>query len=442
MTIREVAKSGSIIVTVANIVVFSIGFLVACLLGLVAARMVWVRAVRITRARLERDRPETLRAFEARIAGAQARSAVSIRELERSLERERQISAQARLMADQMSSSSALAQAERDDTRASLVNLSDSLDATRERLRQQEEALARRSQDLSNVRRELSDARQELAMRDEDVRRAEDEVASLQMELASQLTSGDDTADAVQLLAQGGTAAAIARQQIETLRESVRLLRAEKSAAEASAARARLLLDARDENAAVTAAKLEFEAQRQEMKARIAQLEEAARTPRLVSITPPDQIAVEDGTADERLDSLRTSIDAMTASLTANAALAGGPAGDQINALLDEAARIGGDSALVMSLVEARERLRAGRKTAATSGQSSADPIPTGSAAQQLRVQARGMLAGGKSQSEAVQAPEERQTTADVAQVAPSPTQPTGPRAGLPRASENDLKVI
>ena len=260
-------------------VVFSIGFLVACLLGLVAARMVWVRAVRITRARLERDRPETLRAFEARIAGAQARSAVSIRELERSLERERQISAQARLMADQMSSSSALAQAERDDTQASLVNLSDSLDATRERLRQQEEALARRSQDLSNVRRELSDARQELAMRDEDVRRAEDEVASLQMELASQLTSGDDTADAVQLLAQGGTAAAIARQQIETLRESVRLLRAEKSAAEASAARARLLLDARDENAAVTAAKLEFEAQRQEMKARIAQLEEAARTP-------------------------------------------------------------------------------------------------------------------------------------------------------------------
>ncbi|CAN0602021.1 unnamed protein product, partial [Ectocarpus sp. 12 AP-2014] len=186
-------------VTVADIVVFLLGFFSACLLGLIACRLVWVRAVRLTRARLERDRPETLRAFEARIAGAQARAAISIRELERALDRERQMSAQARLMADQMTSSSALALAERDDTQSSLVNLSDTLNTTRERLREHEETLMRRNADLADMRRNFSDARQELAMRDDDVSRLTEEVESLRAELAAHLAGDSDPSVASRL---------------------------------------------------------------------------------------------------------------------------------------------------------------------------------------------------------------------------------------------------
>ena len=195
--------------TVANIFVFALGFFVACLLGLIACRMVWARAVRLTRSRLEQDRPETLRAFEARIAGAQARAAISIRELERTLERERQISAQARLMADQMSSSSSIALAERDDIQSSLVNLSDTLNTTRERLRQHEDALAKRTHELSEMRAELADARQDAALRTEEVEQLEAETQSLRKELSAQLSGKGDIDDIATLLSPSGASAPI-----------------------------------------------------------------------------------------------------------------------------------------------------------------------------------------------------------------------------------------
>jgi hypothetical protein len=426
-------------VTVADIVVFLLGFFSACLLGLIACRLVWVRAVRLTRARLERDRPETLRAFEARIAGAQARAAISIRELERALDRERQMSAQARLMADQMTSSSALALAERDDTQSSLVNLSDTLNTTRERLREHEETLMRRNAELADLRRDLSDVRQELAMRDDDIGRLTQEAESLRAELAAHL-AGDADPNTVSQLAQTGDAAAMARTQIESLRETVRTLRSEKNAAEASAARARLLLDARDDNQALAAAKADFNAERDSLMAKISELESELRNaprpgPQLVSVDgeelpvpplmPP---AANTDTPPTDLDSLRASIDEMTASLTANAAIEL-DGQDRINALLDEAEQDGADSNLVTSLVEARDRLRSKKKTPARSGSSKAATKASSKTTGNRKTE---KSASGKS----------KDTSGSKIVAATASGAPAEKSTSMPRASENDLKVI
>ncbi|MFK7791199.1 MAG: hypothetical protein AB8B88_00880 [Devosiaceae bacterium] len=404
------------------------------MLGLIACRLVWVRAVRLTRARLERDRPETLRAFEARIAGAQARAAISIRELERALERERQISAQARLMADQMGSSSALALAERDDTQSSLINLSDTLNGTRERLRDHEETLVQRNNDIADLRRDLVDVRQELAMRDDDLNRMTGEADALRAELAAHMVGNSDPAS-VKELAQSGDAAAMARTQIESLRETVRSLRAEKNAAEASAARARLLLDAREDNQVIAAAKADFEAQRKGMEARISQLEaELQNAPRRTGPQLVDLGAL--GSADAPalatpstevsqatdLDSLRNSIDAMTASLTATAASATG-GNDRINALLDEAEEEGADSNLVTSLVEARNRLRSKKATPKSPRKSA--------------VSTRGKTGDGQTKTDS------KTKSANAKLVAATASGTSSEKAGgMPRASESDLKVI
>lgn len=424
--------------TVADIVVFLLGFFSACLLGLIACRLVWVRAVRLTRARLERDRPETLRAFEARIAGAQARAAISIRELERALDRERQMSAQARLMADQMTSSSALALAERDDTQSSLVNLSDTLNTTRERLREHEETLMRRNADLADMRRNFSDARQELAMRDDDVSRLTEEVESLRAELAAHL-AGDSDPSVASRLAETGDAAAMARAQIENLRETVRKLRSDKNAAEASAARARLLLDARDDNQAVAAAKADFEADRERMMAKIVELETELRNaprpgPQLVSVDGEELTIPTSANSTNAIptdpETLRASIDEMTASLTANVAVEL-DGNDRINALLDEAEQDGADSNLVTSLVEARDRLRS-KKKAPTRRKAPAKSTSkaTGKAASTRKSSKAASDATGSSASGA-------KIAAATASGAPAEKS-----SGMPRASENDLKVI
>ncbi|MBO6676525.1 MAG: hypothetical protein JJ908_14370 [Rhizobiales bacterium] len=401
--------------------------------------MIWVRAVRLTRARLERDRPETLRAFEARIAGAQARAAISIRELERALDRERQMSAQARLMADQMTSSSALALAERDDTQSSLVNLSDTLNTTRERLREHEETLMRRNSELADLRRDLSDVRQELAMRDDDIGRLTQEAESLRAELAAHL-AGDADPSTVSQLAETGDAAAMARTQIENLRETVRSLRSEKNAAEASAARARLLLDARDDNQALAAAKADFDAERDSLMAKISELETELRNaprpgPQLVSVdgeelpVPPlVSPAANTDTPPTDLDSLRASIDEMTASLTANAAIEL-DGQDRINALLDEAEQDGADSNLVTSLVEARDRLRSKKKGPARSGSSKAS---TKAPAKTTGSRKSAKSTAGKSKD-----------TSGSKIVAATASGATAEKStSMPRASENDLKVI
>lgn len=410
--------------TVADIFVFSLGFFAALLLGLIIARMAWIRAVRITRARLERDRPETLRAFEARIAGAQARAAVSIREMERSLERERQISAQARLMADQMTSSSSLALAERDDTQTALVNLSETLDSTRERLRQHEEVLSRRSNELGNARREVAEARQELAMRDEDVRRAESEAEALRATMVARM-SDDLDPQAVAELTSGG-AADMARQQIDNLRDTVRSLRAEKSAAEASAARARLMLNAREDSEAVAALKVDHEVELQELHNKIAALEtaqkHAVRAPQLVSITTDSETSAG---RDDELASLRTSIDAMTASLTASAAVEESAASQRINELLDQADHETTDSALVTSLVEARERLR---NQKAKAEKKSAKPTPTRSTTAKRTSGAPAAIANNDEQA---------------SEASPAPKRSTKRRSSaMPRASESDINVV
>lgn len=413
--------------TVASTVVFSLGFLCACLLGLIACRLVWVRAVRLTRVRLERDRPETLRAFEARIAGAQARAAISIRELERALERERQISAQARLMADQMTSSSALALAERDDTQSSLVGLSDSLNTTRERLREQEELLVQRNTDLADIQRDLADARHEVAMRDEDIKRLTGEADALRAELAAHM-AGDSDPSAVQKLAQSGDAASMARAQIESMRETVRDLRAEKNAAEASAARARLLLDARDDNEAVAAAKADFDAERAQMMARIQVLESelasagGPKGPQLVSDnTAKTKAASADVSQGTQPDMLRASIDAMTATLAATAAMnkegLDKQGSERINALLDEADESGADSSLVTSLVEARDRLR--NKKGATPGKAKTPAKRSASTGAKGNTKLAAATASGSGSSGAAEKP-----------------------SGMPKASESDLKVI
>lgn len=427
--------------TVADIVVFLLGFFSACLLGLIACRLVWVRAVRLTRARLERDRPETLRAFEARIAGAQARAAISIRELERALDRERQMSAQARLMADQMTSSSALALAERDDTQSSLVNLSDTLNTTRERLREHEETLMRRNTEMADMRRDLSDARQELAMRDDDVSRLTQETESLRAELAAHLAGDGDPSVASQL-AESGDAASMARAQIDNLRETVRQLRSDKNAAEASAARARLLLDARDDNQAVAAAKADFEADRNRLMAKIDELETELRNaprpgPQLVSIDGEDLTLPAALASAKKKDAiptdpetLRASIDELTASLTANVAVEL-DGNDRINALLDEAEEDGADSNLVTSLVEARDRLRA-KKKASTSRKAPAKATTrsTGKASSNSKSSKTESPASGSSQS-----------GGKIAAATASGTS-NQKASGMPRASESDLKVI
>lgn len=428
--------------TVADIVVFLLGFFSACLLGLIACRLVWVRAVRLTRARLERDRPETLRAFEARIAGAQARAAISIRELERALDRERQMSAQARLMADQMTSSSALALAERDDTQSSLVNLSDTLNTTRERLREHEETLMRRNADLADMRRDLSDVRQELAMRDDDVSRLTQEAESLRAELAAHLAGDGDPTVASQL-AESGDAASMARAQIENLRETVRQLRSDKNAAEASAARARLLLDARDDNQAVAAAKADFEADRERMMAKIVELETELRNaprpgPQLVSVDGeelpiPTTADIKDAIPTDP-ETLRASIDEMTAALTANAAVELDN-NDRINALLDEAEQDGSDSNLVTSLVEARDRLRSKKKTTTRS------KVPAKSTAKSASKTASKASGARKSSKTASETSTSSTSGGKIAAATASGT-PVEKPSGMPRASENDLKVI
>ena len=417
--------------TVASIVVFLLGFFIACLLGLIACRLVWVRAVRLTRARLERDRPETLRSFEARIAGAQAKAAISIRELERSLERERQISAQARLMADQLSSSSALALAERDDSQEALVNLSDTLNTTREHLLAQEEALARSNNVVDDLRRELSDARADLSMRDEDIDRLTTEVETLRTELAQQM-AGDGDPDAVAELVKAGNASAMARTQIEQLRETVRTLRAEKNTAEASAARTRLMLDARDDNQALAAARADFAAERERLDARIAELEDKLRNNRNIlaqSITVERQkeraSTSSTGSQNEgAVENLRESIDAMTASLTAEAAV-DQAANDRVNELLDEAERDGADSSLVTSLVEARDRLRS-RNSKAGAKKKPARLTTTSTPPKRPpnKPPAKGASKSGKISAA---------TVSGATSEKPS---------GMPRASENDLKVI
>lgn len=428
--------------TVADIVVFLLGFFSACLLGLIACRLVWVRAVRLTRARLERDRPETLRAFEARIAGAQARAAISIRELERALDRERQMSAQARLMADQMTSSSALALAERDDTQSSLVNLSDTLNTTRERLREHEETLMRRNADLADMRRDLSDVRQELAMRDDDVSRLTQEAESLRAELAAHLAGDGDPTVASQL-AESGDAASMARAQIENLRETVRQLRSDKNAAEASAARARLLLDARDDNQAVAAAKADFEADRERMMAKIVELETELRNaprpgPQLVSVDGEELPIPATANTKDAIptdpETLRASIDEMTAALTANAAVELDN-NDRINALLDEAEQDGSDSNLVTSLVEARDRLRSKKKTTT---RRKAPAKSTAKSASKTASKASGARKSSKTASETSTA---SSSGGKIAAATASGT-PTEKPSGMPRASENDLKVI
>jgi len=425
-------------VTVADIVVFLLGFFSACLLGLIACRLVWVRAVRLTRARLERDRPETLRAFEARIAGAQARAAISIRELERALDRERQMSAQARLMADQMTSSSALALAERDDTQSSLVNLSDTLNTTRERLREHEETLMRRNADLADMRRNFSDARQELAMRDDDVSRLTQEVESLRAELAAHL-AGDSDPSVASRLAETGDAASMARAQIENLRETVRKLRSDKNAAEASAARARLLLDARDDNQAVAAAKADFEADRERMMAKIVELETELRNaprpgPQLVSVDGEELTIPTSANSTNAIptdpETLRASIDEMTASLTANVAVEL-DGNDRINALLDEAEQDGADSNLVTSLVEARDRLRS-KKKAPTRRKAPAKSTS----------KATGKAASTRKSSKAASDATGSSTSGGKIAAATASGTPAEKSSGLPRASENDLKVI
>lgn len=420
--------------TVANIFVFSLGFFAALLLGLIIARMAWTRAVRITRARLERDRPETLRAFEARIAGAQARAAVSIREMERSLERERQISAQARLMADQMTSSSSLAVAERDDTQTALVNLSETLDSTRERLRQHEEVLSRRSNELGNARRELAESRQELAMRDEDVRRAESEAAALRTTMVARM-SDDLDPQAVAELTSGG-AADMARQQIDNLRQTVRSLRAEKSAAEASAARARLMLNAREDSEAVAALKVDHEVEREELQKKIAALEVAhkqpARTPQLVSINSGTD-TTRTGRDDE-LETLRTSIDAMTASLTASAAVEESAESRRINELLDQADHETTDSALVTSLVEARERLR--------NQKAKAEKRSSGQANASVKHVAPPKRTSAKSSAPANANIDTLDTLANEVAAAPKQRSAKRRSSAMPRASESDINVV
>ncbi|MEM6711994.1 MAG: hypothetical protein AAF590_06900 [Pseudomonadota bacterium] len=369
--------------TVANIFVFSLGFCVACLFGVIACRMVWARAVRLTRTRLEQDRPETLRAFEARIAGAQARAAVSIRELERALEREQQMSAQARLMADQMASSSSMAVAERDDMQSSLVTLSDTLESTRERLKEHEHALARRDEELFDVRRELARARREADQKRRDVDRLELQAKSLQENLRVQFSDTDTVNDVMINVAELRAASIAADAEIETLRETIAQLREDKQAAENSAVRARLLLDAQDDREAVLAVRANFDAERTALTQRITSLEAELRKvrhpmPQLVSVNEslpseslPGDHSLTDGRATSEgslheasladanaheLDELRKSIDAMSASLTAKAALS--PKGSKINALLDAADD--DESELVTSLVEARDRLRSG----------------------------------------------------------------------------------
>lgn len=420
--------------TVADIFVFSLGFFAALLLGLIVARMAWVRAVRITRARLERDRPETLRAFEARIAGAQARAAVSIREMERSLERERQISAQARLMADQMTSSSSIAHSERDDTQTALVNLSETLDSTRERLRQHEEVLSRRANELGNARRELAEARQELAMRDEDVRRAESEAEALRTTMVARMSDDLDPQTVAELTSSG--AANMARQQIDNLRETVRSLRAEKSAAEASAARARLMLNAREDSEAVAALKVDHEVEREELLNKIASLEvaqkQAMRIPHLVSINADADTAPADHNGE--LDSLRTSIDAMTASLTASAAVEETAASQRINELLDQADHETTDSALVTSLVEARERLRNQKAKAEKKSTKRA-----ASTAKRTSTKASTAATSGTASSAAAIASNDEQAT----DVEPAPKRSAKRRASaMPRASKSDINVV
>lgn len=420
--------------TVADIFVFSLGFFAALLLGLIIARMAWTRAVRITRARLERDRPETLRAFEARIAGAQARAAVSIREMERSLERERQISAQARLMADQMTSSSSLALAERDDTQTALVNLSETLDSTRERLRQHEEVLSRRSNEVDTARRELAEARQELAMRDEDVRRAESEAAALRATMVARMSDELDP-QAVAELTSGG-AADMARQQIDNLRETVRSLRAEKTAAEASAARARLMLNAREDSEAIAALKADHEAERKELQNKIAALEvsqaQTSRAPQLVSINTGSESA--NGSRDDELDALRTSIDAMTASLTASAAVEESPEAKRINELLDQADHETTDSALVTSLVEARERLR---NQKAKAEKRAADQA--GSQTKTSAKQDKAKRATSSNKPEALTIAS-NDTSAEEASGTKRPAKRRS--SAMPRASESDINVV
>lgn len=200
------------------------------------------------------------------------------------------------------------------------------------------------------------------------------------------------------------------------------------------------MLDARDDNQALAAAKADFDAERDSLMAKISELETELRNaprpgPQLVSVdgeelpVPPlVSPAANTDTPPTDLDSLRASIDEMTASLTANAAIEL-DGQDRINALLDEAEQDGADSNLVTSLVEARDRLRSKKKGPARSGSSKAS---TKAPAKTTGSRKSAKSTAGKSKD-----------TSGSKIVAATASGATAEKStSMPRASENDLKVI
>jgi hypothetical protein len=118
----------------------------------------------------------------------------------------------------------------------------------------------------------------------------------------------------------------------------------------------------------------------------------------------------------------------MTASLTANAAIEL-DGQDRINALLDEAEQDGADSNLVTSLVKARDRLRSKKKTPARNGSSKAATKASSKTTGNRKTE---KSASGKS----------KDTSGSKIVAATASGAPAEKSTSMPRASENDLKVI
>jgi DNA repair exonuclease SbcCD ATPase subunit len=136
---------------------FTLGLLTAGLLGLMVAPAVWRRAVRLTRARIERSVPLTLSEIQADKDQLRAEFAMSTRRLEMSVERLKEKAAEQLIEINRKREMISRLTSEHTGRADTLKRLEEHEGELRERLRAKEEALANTTAELSNLEVRLTE---------------------------------------------------------------------------------------------------------------------------------------------------------------------------------------------------------------------------------------------------------------------------------------------
>lgn len=136
---------------------FTLGLLTAGLLGLMVAPAVWRRAVRLTRARIERSVPLTLSEIQADKDQLRAEFAMSTRRLEMSVERLKEKAAEQLIEINRKRELISRLASEHTGRADTLKRLEEHESEMRDRLRGKEEALANTTAELSNIEARLTE---------------------------------------------------------------------------------------------------------------------------------------------------------------------------------------------------------------------------------------------------------------------------------------------